>query len=278
MEFLIIRLGQPQTMRRTLHDITPPVIIGHRGYRARYPENTLVSFSGAMTAGADMFELDVTLSRDRKVVVIHDDSLNRTTSGFGPVHQATLQELKQLDAGSWYDSRFAGEPLPTLEEVLILAGGKILINVEIKSGAWEAGSPKDAIERQVVDLIRRHDLLNSTLVSSFQPGFLQNIANMTHRPDIAFITDRAAPPDTLDICKRLGVFSWHPHFRSLEKRDIDRAHAQGVRVFPYTVNAASEMLLLSDMGVDGIITDDPGLAISCMAARRKVSASMQSGA
>ncbi len=261
-------------MRRTLHDIIPPVIIGHRGYRAQYPENTLASFSAAMAAGADMIELDVTLSRDRKVVVIHDDTLNRTTSGFGPVHQATLQELKRLDAGSWFDSRFAGESLPTLEEVLILAGGKILINVEIKSSAWESGFPGDAIERQVVDLIIRHDLLNTTLVSSFHPGFLENIANMPVHPEIAFITDRSAPPDTLDICKRLGVFSWHPHFRSLEQRHIEKAHAQGILIFPYTVNSVEDMLMLVDMGVDGVITDDPGAAISCIAANRKTSASI----
>jgi glycerophosphoryl diester phosphodiesterase len=263
-------------MCRTLHDIIPPLIIGHRGYRARYPENTLASFSAAMAAGADMIELDVTLSKDRHVVVIHDDILNRTTSGFGPVHQATLRELKRLDAGSWFDSRFKGESLPTLEEVLILAGGKILINVEIKSGAWESGFPRDAIERQVVDLINRHDLVNSTLVSSFHPGFLENIANMAVHPEIAFITDRSAPPDTLDICKRLGVFSWHPHFRTLEQRHIEKAHAQGILIFPYTVNSVEDMRMLVHMGVDGVITDNPGAA-SCIAANRKTSASIPPG-
>jgi glycerophosphoryl diester phosphodiesterase len=264
-------------MPRTLHDIIPPVIIGHRGYRARYPENTLASFFAAMAAGADMIELDVTLSRDRHVVVIHDDTLNRTTSGFGPVQQATLQELKLLDAGSWFDSRFKGESLPTLEEVLILAGGKILINVEIKSIAWEPSFPGDAIERQVTDLILRHDLVNTTLVSSFHPGFLENIANMPVHPEIAFITDRPAPADTLNICKRLGVFSWHPHFRSLEQRHIDSAHARGIHVLPYTVNAIEDMLLLAEMGADGIITDDPGMAISCMTAGRGALASIPPG-
>jgi glycerophosphoryl diester phosphodiesterase len=87
-------------MIRNLHDIIPPVVIGHRGYRTKYPENTLSSFAAAIAAGADMIELDVTLSRDRKLVVIHDDTLNRTTSGFGPVHDMNLQELKRLDAGS----------------------------------------------------------------------------------------------------------------------------------------------------------------------------------
>jgi glycerophosphoryl diester phosphodiesterase len=259
-------------MRRTLHDIIPPVIIGHRGYRAEYPENTPASFSAAIAAGADMIELDVTLSKDRKVVVIHDDTLNRTTSGFGPVHQATLQDLKRLDAGSWFDSRFAEESLPTLEEVLILAGGKVLINIEIKSSAWESGFPEDAVERQVVDLIIRHDLLNSTLVSSFHAGFLENIGKLPVHPEIAFITDRKAPQNTLDICQRLGVFSWHPHYKSLEQRHIEKAHAQGILTFPYTVNLVKDMLMLVNMGVDGVITDDPGAAISCIAAKRKTSA------
>ena len=99
-------------MRPTLHDLTPPVIIGHRGCRARCPENTLASFSAAMAAGADMIELDVTLSRDRQVVVIHDDTLNRTTSGIGPVHQATLQELKRLDAGAGLIPGLPENPCP----------------------------------------------------------------------------------------------------------------------------------------------------------------------
>ncbi len=261
-------------MLLNLHDIIPPIIIGHRGYRAEYPENTLASFSAAMAAGADMIELDVTFSRDRKVVVIHDDSLNRTTSGFGPVHLATLQDLKLLDAGSWFDSRFTGESLPTLDEVLALAGGDILINVEIKSSAWESGFPEDAIERQVVDLITRHGLLHSTLISSFHDGFLAKIANMANHPEIALITDRSAPPHTMDICKRLGVFSWHPHFRSLEQHHIDRCHAQGIHVFPYTVNAVEDILRLIHMGVDGIITDDPGTAISGIQANRMASGSV----
>ncbi len=255
-------------MCRNLRDIKSPIIIGHRGYRAEYPENTLASFSAAMSAGADMIELDVTLSRDRKVVVIHDDTLNRTTSGFGPVHQATLQTLKRLDAGSWFDPRFAGESLPTLEEVLILTEGKILINVEIKSSAWESGFPEDAIERQIVDLIIRHDLLNSTLVSSFHAGFLENIGKLPVHPEIAFITDRNAPQNTLDVCERLGVFSWHPHYKSLEQQHIEKAHARGILIFPYTVNPVEEMLMLVNMGVDGVITDDPGAAISCLFANR----------
>jgi glycerophosphoryl diester phosphodiesterase len=263
-------------MRQYLRNIKSPIIIGHRGYRAGYPENTLASFSAAVAAGADMIELDVTLSKDREVVVIHDDSLNRTTNGCGPVHQATLQELKRLDAGSWFDSRFARESLPTLEEVMVRVGRKILINVEIKSSAWESGFPDDAIERQVVDLIVRRDLLTSTLVSSFHTGFLENIAKMAVHPEIALITDRSIPPHITETCQRLGVFSWHPHFMSLKQHHIDSLHAQGILVFPYTVNAPDNILQLLNMGVDGVITDDPGMAISCISSRYRASLSVPS--
>jgi glycerophosphoryl diester phosphodiesterase len=263
-------------MRQYLRNIKSPIIIGHRGYRAGYPENTLASFSAAVAAGADMIELDVTLSKDREVVVIHDDSLNRTTNGCGPVHQATLQELKRLDAGSWFDSRFARESLPTLEEVMVRVGRKILINVEIKSSAWESGFPDDAIERQVVDLIVRRDLLTSTLVSSFHTGFLENIAKMAVHPEIALITDRSIPPHITETCQRLGAFSWHPHFMSLKQHHIDSLHAQGILVFPYTVNAPDNILQLLNMGVDGVITDDPGMAISCISSRYRASLSVPS--
>lgn len=90
-----------------LAQFTRPLLIGHRGYPARYPENTLASFRGAMEAGCDMIELDVTLTRDRKVVVIHDDTLDRTTTGKGLVASHSLEEITALDAGSWFDPRFS---------------------------------------------------------------------------------------------------------------------------------------------------------------------------
>ena len=119
-------------------DFNPPWIMAHRGYRARYPENTLVAFQAALDAGVQMIELDVALSRDRKLVVIHDATLERTTNGEGAVSDHTLAQLKQLDAGGWFHPRFAGEHLPELSEVLDLADGQVLINIEIKPHAYES--------------------------------------------------------------------------------------------------------------------------------------------
>ena len=116
-----------------------PLLIGHRGYPARYPENTMASFRGAMEAGCDMIELDVTITKDRRIVVIHDDTLDRTTAGKGPVRERSFEEIRKLDAGGWFDPRFSAERVPELSEVLELTAGRCLLNIEIKASAFEAG-------------------------------------------------------------------------------------------------------------------------------------------
>ena len=147
-----------------------PWIIGHRGYPAKYPENTLAAFQGAIAAGATMLELDVMLSRDRKLVVIHDATLERTTNGRGKVADFAMTELKRLDAGSWYDEEFADQKLPQLSEVLDLVNDRAYVNIEIKSNAYESHHPPDAVEKQVVELLRQKKLLDSGMISSFDVG------------------------------------------------------------------------------------------------------------
>ena len=116
---------------QTAHDVMKPqdqpLVIAHRGFSGVAPENTLAAFRKAIDVGADMFELDVLLSQDEHVVVIHDDTLERTTNGTGKVIDHTLAELQALDAGSWFSPEFAGEPIPTLEDALRLAKGEILV-------------------------------------------------------------------------------------------------------------------------------------------------------
>ena len=188
-----------------------PLIIAHRGYRAKYPENTLASFSAALDIGVKMIELDVMLTRDRKMVVIHDATLERTTNGHGPVSSYTLKELKELDAGSWFHPRFAGERLPALEEVLDLVSDHALLNIEIKSNAYEAHQPPDAIEKQVVELVRRKNALTSVLISSFEWKILENVASMEDAPAIALISKYPAAGANVKLCIRLKAFSWHPN-------------------------------------------------------------------
>ena len=236
-----------------------PLIIAHRGYRAKYPENTLASFSAALDIGVKMIELDVMLTRDRKMVVIHDATLKRTTDGHGQVNSYTLRELKELDAGTWFHPRFAGERLPELEDVLDLVHGRTLLNIEIKSNAYEAHQPPDAIEKQVVELVRRKNALTSVLISSFEWKILENVASVEDAPAIALISKYPAEGDNVKLCIRLKAFSWHPNCRELKYDQVKIMREEGIRVFPYNVDSPGEYQRMVQMGVDGIITSDPSL-------------------
>jgi len=238
----------------------PPWIIGHRGYPAKYPENTLAAFQGAIDAGAVMVELDVMLSRDRKVVVIHDATLERTTNGKGSVADFTLAELQQLDAGSWFDAQFADQQLPALTEVLDLVNGRAYVNIEIKSEAYESHHPPDAIEKQVVDLLRQKQLVDSVIISSFNVKFLEQIASMKQAPAIAFISENPADEKTVQMCTRLKVFSWHPDHKIVTPAQVELMHARGIKVFPWTVNELEDFDAMQDLKVEGVITNDPMLA------------------
>ena len=234
-----------------------PWIIAHRGFKKKYPENTLIAFQAAMDAGVPMIELDVTLSRDRKLVVIHDATLERTTKGYGSVHDHTLVELKQLDAGSWFHSDFAEERLPELGEVLDLVDGRVIINIEIKSNAYEPHHPADAIEKQVVDLVKQTKALDAVLISSFKADILMQVSEIADKPALALISSDPADGQTIKLCQDLNAFSWHPDHRILTESQVEKMHAAGLKVFPYTVDSMEVYLKMTAMNVDGVITNDP---------------------
>ena len=237
-----------------------PVIIAHRGYKAKYPENTLAAFEGAADAGAQMIELDVRRTKDRQVVVIHDETLERTTDGRGAVKDQTLETLKQLDAGSWFHPWFAGERIPTLEEVFNRMANRILINIEIKATEDKDHRLSDSIEQQVVDLIQRKKALSSVIISSFESKILQNVNQIQNAPPIALISKRAANQTTLELCKKLNVFSWHPKFNIMDRKQVNMMHEANIKVFPYNVNSLKEFQKAIRMEADGVIMDDIEIA------------------
>jgi glycerophosphoryl diester phosphodiesterase len=239
---------------------TRPLLIGHRGYPAKFPENTLASFEGAMQAGCHMIELDVTLTRDRKVVVIHDDTLDRTTNGKGPVRDHSLEEIKRVDAGSWFDPRFSTERVPELLEVMKLTTGRCMLNIEIKKSAFDADYPVDAIERQVVKLVKNSGAMDRVILSSFDKRILERIAAMEDPPEIAYISDHGADQRVLEMLFALRAFSWHPRFTVLTRGQVDLLHGAGLKVFPWTINTREEAEKLIAMGVDGIICNEPLVA------------------
>lgn len=230
------------------------MFIAHRGMKSEYPENTLAAFKAALHM-VPMLELDVTFTSDHEIVVIHDDTLDRTTNGHGPVNLISAVEIKKLSAGQWFHPAYALETVPTLREVFELTGGQILINIEIKSIVSKSFKP--AMEERILQLIKDMNIEDTVLISSFNWKMLENIRNLNSSIRLGLISNHVAAHNALPFCQDLQVFSWNPCHEELSQDQVDLMHTEGMRIYAYTVNSpkdASKMLL---MGVDGIFSDQP---------------------
>ncbi len=243
-----------------------PQILAHRGASAYAPENTLLAFRLALEQGADGLELDVTLSADGVPVVIHDDTLDRTTTGHGPVSRMTLAELKTLDAG--YPARFAGQfiglPLPTLAEVFAACGEQVFINVELKHDR----SPGRQLARRVVELIYAQGRQAHVLISSFQFSSLGRVKALAPNLPVGllYVAPVFGPRLARCLAGRLPHEAHHPSQRGLSAQAIAWSHQQGYRVNVWTVDEGPELRRLAQAGADGLITNRPDLAVSVRAA------------
>ena len=248
----------------TLEQQKRPWVVAHRGYRAKYPENTLAAFEAAISVEADMIELDVCLTRDRVPVVIHDKALDRTTDGKGLVSEHTLAEIQKLDTGSWFNAEFKEESIPTLEEVMLKIRGRITVNIEIKPESFEAPAPADAIETQVCKLVEMLGMADSVLISSFEHFFFARIQRW-YREQKKLTALRVAPLQEAPIddeiavalCRRQKAYSYHPDESLVTRSLIQMLKADGYQIFPYTINDEKRMEQLIRWGVSGIISDEP---------------------
>ena len=243
-----------------------PWVVAHRGYRAKYPENTIIAFEAAMAAEADMIELDVCLSRDRIPMVIHDKTLDRTTNGKGLVSAHTLAELKKLDAGSWFGEEFKGEAIPTLMELLLKIKGRITVNIEIKPESFEAPAPRDAIEVQVCEMVEKLEMVDSVIISSFEHLFFSRIERWYREQNKSATIRTATLQETplannlaVTLCQRHNAYSYHPDECFVTHELIQLIQHKGFRIFPYTINTEERMEQLIKWGVSGIIVDEPVL-------------------
>jgi glycerophosphoryl diester phosphodiesterase len=229
-------------------------VIAHRGFSGRAPENTLVAVREAIAIGAHMAEIDVTLSADEHIVVIHDETLDRTTNGRGLVSEFTLAELKKLDAGSWFSPQFAGEPIPTLDEILSETQGRILLNVEIKSEAVDRG-----VTAKVVDAIRARGMVDEVVVSSFSPTALEQMREVA--PEILtavlYNIKLQRGMDPIDIVSGVGASGFNIRRNRLSKKMLRRCHAHEIPVAIYTVDKPRRMRKFIARGVDAIFTNHP---------------------
>jgi len=206
-----------------------------------------------------MIELDVMLSRDREIVVIHDGMLERTTNGHGAVKNHKLEELKCLDAGSWFDPRFSQERIPLLREVLDRVANRVYINIELKASAYEPHKRHNTIGRLVVELVKKMNICDSVIISSFEWRMLEDISTMDNAPAVGLISRYPADTINRDLCAKLKVFSWHPNFNGLGGEQVEMMHEMGIKVFPYNVESLEQYAVAVKMKVDGVITSDPVL-------------------
>ncbi|MFN7952074.1 MAG: glycerophosphodiester phosphodiesterase family protein [bacterium] len=222
--------------------------VAHRGASADRPENTMAAFEEAVRQGADAIELDVRLSRDGEVVVIHDATLARTAGADGHVWERSADELARLDAGGWFDPRFRGEPVPRLADVLARIAPRVPINVELKG---KAGA---GLARAVVDLVRSAEARERVLVSSFRFAHLDELRALDAELPIGLLYEE--PPVTLDAdARRVGASFVHPRFDLATPALVARARTLGLRVLVWTVDDPTVANELIDRGVDGIISN-----------------------
>jgi glycerophosphoryl diester phosphodiesterase len=252
----------------------PRILVhGHRGARARRPENTLPAFRYAIEQGVDVLELDVAVTKDNVAVVSHDPLINATIcsgpeTGI-PIHTLSLAELRQYDCGAKRNPNFAmqvpvpGTHVPTLDEVFDLSrGSRVWFNVETKIFADhpELTPGPEAFTQMILDLIRKHEIEKRVILQSFDPRTLRVMKTLD--PSIPraalFETNRDWP----EVAREFDATLYSPEFHLVTAERVAQAHAAGLQVVPWTVDTPEDWSKMVDAKVDAIITDDPAALIA----------------
>ena len=242
-----------------------PVTVAHRGYSSVAPENTLAAVAAGMRTGAEYVEIDVHTTADGLPVVLHDQTVDRTTEGSGDVAVLPGAQVTALDAGSWFSPAFAGQHLPTFAQVLdLLETGSSTLLLEIK------GPETSAEVERVVDMVVEAGLEERVVLQSFDVAALRSARE--HAPQIPRGLLRGSlDADPVAVAQDLGAVMYNPSASALLARpsvvaDLNEA---GIAVMPYTVNSAADWARLTEIGVDGVITDRAGAFIGWKQAREQ---------
>jgi glycerophosphoryl diester phosphodiesterase len=242
-----------------IDQLSRPIIFGHRGSSKYAPENTLIAFQTAFDQGAPAIELDVMLSVDEKLVVIHDTTVDRTTNSSGKVNELTFDALKKIDAGSKFATKYNGERIPTLEEVFDLTKGRFLVNIELKN----YHSPADCLVEKVIDLVVNRKMNDSVIFSSFLPGNIIKVRKRLPNVPSALLTfgGLIGKLEISPLLRFLSPHFIHPDYQLIDEKFIQREHAHHRRVNVWTIDKEADLRRFIKADVDGIITDDPILAL-----------------
>lgn len=233
----------------------------HRGYSGKYPENTMLAFRKAVEAGVDGIELDVQLTKDGEIVIIHDETIDRTTDGKGRVCDYTLAELRAFDASSIFAGQFGHNPIPTLREYLELVKDEPLVtNIELKTGVYEY----PGIEEKVWALIQEFRTEERTIISSFNHFSVLRMRALAPGLKYGFLSDTWII-DAGKYCAGQGVGCYHPDFHNLTHEVVAEIKKYGLAINTYTVNTEEDIRDLAAKGIDILIGNYPETALAVLA-------------
>lgn len=241
-----------------------PLTISHRGANLYAPQNTIPAFEKSLEIGVEGFETDVHVTKDGFAVICHNYTVDDTSNGSGEISSMTLEQLSELDFGSYFSPRYTGTKIPTVHDFLSLVEKSDieLMNIELKSPRQEESN----IVSLVIDAVKEHGLFDRLLISSFDPKLLVEAKKLDKKCRTGFLY---APNRTLsarmfrhsvEFAKSIGADALHPHEYFVLKKDyVEEAHKAGIMVNPWTVDNAKSIERLISFGVDGIITNRPDL-------------------
>jgi glycerophosphoryl diester phosphodiesterase len=246
--------------------LNPPLVIAHRGDSAHRPENTLASFAGALEVGATVVELDVQLTTDGHVIVLHDPTLDRTTTGRGDVRGLTLAEVRAVSAG--YPERFgtayAGERVPTLAEALGLLRGRARALVEIKAESV-TDDAEGGVEAHVADEVRRAGVAREVALISFDQRAVVRLRDIAPEVTRGRLFGTTSTDEILAAAREAGCELVMPHKSQLSDALAERLHAAGLRLATWVVDEPDELKRLARFGLYGVGSNRPGVLLDAIA-------------
>ena len=227
----------------------------HRGFSGNYPENTMLAFKKAFEAGADGIELDVQLTKDGEVVIIHDETIDRTTDGKGEVSSYTYEEIKKFDASFKFKGQYGKNLIPSLREYFEYIKDKnIVTNIELKTGVKEYLG----IEEKVWDLIQEYNLQEKVIISSFNHFSVLRMKSIA--PDLKYgLLTESWIINAGKYTKEVGVECYHPYFSNMTKEIVEEIKSHGIEINTFTVNEEKDIRDMIEKGIDIIIGNYPDL-------------------
>jgi len=234
------------------------LIYAHRGASKVAPENSLSAFKMAKELGADGIEIDVMYSKDNHIMVHHDFNLGRCEDGEGLIKDFTYFELRKLDIGSKFDEKFKGEKIPSIEETLkFCKENDMLLNIEVKTG-----SPYDVgIEEKLVELIKRYEMNDKVIYSSFNHYSLLFIKKICKDAKVAVLT-QCLMVNPWEYLKLHDIDGYHPHYLAMSDKVVKKMRHRDLFVNPYTVDDEKYIQKMIDSKVNAIITNVPDIAVA----------------